>query len=179
MSITRVELRVGRALQSSMSSMMAMAVVALVPSSAYRAASPHRIVVPQMSVLSEDAAKAAWLSKLDAQSWNAQVHFMHEPLSFFALNNLAAKGTRRSQGGLVDIGEPEDFSRPLARDIDGCASVGSWACTIGGWDSPKLRPTTEVFLVLDGLGCVTDADGIPHPFGPGDVVVLPKQWHGR
>jgi uncharacterized cupin superfamily protein len=79
----------------------------------------------------------------------------------------------------VDIGEPEDFSRPLARDLAGGASVGSWACTPGGWDSPKLRPTTETFLVLDGAGSVTDADGLPHPFGAGDVVVLPKQWHGR
>lgn len=85
----------------------------------------------------------------------------------------------------VDVGEPEDFSRPLAKDDEGHvktwsdASVGSWACTPGGWDSPKLRPTTEAFFVLGGEGCVTDADGMAHPFGTGDIVVLPKQWHGR
>lgn len=116
---------------------------------------------------------------------SASTDFVHAPLSFFALDRLVAKGTRRSQGGAVDIGEPEDFSRPLAKDSEGKvqqwsgASVGSWACTAGGWDSPKLRPTTETFLVLHGEGSVTDADGMPHPFGAGDVVVLPKQWHGR
>lgn len=104
---------------------------------------------------------------------------MHAPLSFFALDKLAAKGSRRAQGSLVDVGEPYDFSRPIAKQSWNGASVGSWACTPGGWDSPKLRPTTETFLVLDGQGAVTDADGLVHPFGPGDVVVLPKHWCGR
>ena len=116
------------------------------------------------------------------------ISFVHAPLSFFAEENLAAKGSRREQGGLVDVGEPYDFSRPL-KDAEGNVvscdvgpsnfRVGSWACTAGGWESPKLRPTTEVFLVLDGEGSVTDADGAHHPFGAGDVVVLPKHWHGR
>ena len=26
---------------------------------------------------------------------------------------------------------------------------------------------------------MTDPDGTPHPFGPGDTVVLPKGWYGR
>jgi len=145
----------------------------------------------------EAAAKAAWLAKLNSPAWGpagaavsysqaaagAASAFLHAPISYFGLGNLAAKGTRRAQGGLVDIGEPEDFSRPLKEcaEIDGMcgARVGSWACTEGGWDSPKLRPTTETFLVLEGEGCVTDADGVPHPFGAGDVVVLPKEWNGR
>lgn len=166
------------------------------------AASP---ATPMMSA--EAAAKAAWLSR-NTPSWSppggfvgsvaqtapawgqAQAYvpppnLVHAPIAHFALDKLAPKGTRRSQGGLVDVGEPADFSRPLALDADGkaiswCeARVGSWACTEGGWDSPKLRPTTESFLVLDGAGRVCDADGTEHPFGPGDVVVLPKHWHGR
>ena len=107
------------------------------------------------------------------------VDLIHAPLSYFDLPLLSPKGTRRSQGGAVDIGEPEDFSRPLVKEAISGARVGSWACTAGGWDSPKLRPTTETFLVLDGTGSVTDKDGMRHPFGPGDVVVLPKHWCGR
>ena len=106
--------------------------------------------------------------------------FVHAPLSYFAPEQLAPKGSRRSQGSLVDIGEPHDFSRPLVKGAEwNGARVGSWLCTPGGWDSPKLRPTTETFLVIDGQGAVTDADGMVHPFGPGDVVVLPKHWCGR
>jgi len=161
----------------------------------------------------EAAARAAWLART-APEWSppegfvgsgnvvvgsvvpttgaptaapeqSSIEFQHAARSFFAEHRLAPKGSRRSQGGLVDVGEPHDFSRPLAKDGEGKvakwsgASAGSWACTSGGWDSPKLRPTTEVFLVLDGQGCVTDADGVAHPFGPGDVVVLPKRWYGR
>ena len=63
--------------------------------------------------------------------------------------------------------------------LGGAASCGSWACTPGGWDSPNARPSTEWFYVLSGRGAVTDPDGVPHPFGPGDVVVLPKGWYGR
>jgi len=143
----------------------------------------------------EDSDKAAWLASIEQQpSWLASVGsvpapmpagvasdvaLVHEPISYFSLDKLKPKGTRRSQGGLVDVGEPEDFSRPISDGKWSGARVGSWACTAGGWNSPKLRPTTEVFLVYDGEGCVTDTDGMRHPFGPGDVVVLPKHWSGR
>ena len=147
----------------------------------------------------EAAAKQAWLEKT-RPSWGSPIadpvdssnfgspmspDFVHRPLSYFALENLAAKGSRRSQGSLVDIGEPYDFSRPIATDAQGKAPmfngarVGSWACTAGGWDSPKLRPTTETFLVVSGRGSVSDADGMVHSFGAGDIVVLPKHWCGR
>ena len=43
-------------------------------------------------------------------------------------------------------------------------SVGSWHCTVGGWDSPTPRVTTESFYVLSG-GAVTDLDGTQHAFG--------------
>ena len=163
---------------------------------------------PAMSA--EAAARAAWLQN-NAPIWSPpegfqgsssgyvgtvvssvgapsddrpSVDFSHAPLSYFALDKLVSKGPRREQGSLVDVGEPHDFTRPLAKDAEeraqwNGAAVGSWACTAGGWESPKLRPTTEVFLVLDGEGCVTDNDGVAHPFGAGDVVVLPKHWCGR
>lgn len=98
--------------------------------------------------------------------------FIHAPMSHFAINQLTPKGPRKN----VDWGAPEDFSRAL---LKGTMSVGSWACTEGGWDSPSRRPTTEAFYVLTGQGCVTDPDGTKHPFGPGDLVVLPKHWYGR
>jgi len=103
------------------------------------------------------------------------------PLSFFDLELLTPKGPRKNP----DVGTPEDFTRPLAVVDDGRpaawsgATVGSWACTEGGWDSPKPRATTETFFVLDGAGCVTDLDGVQHAFGPGDTVILPKYWRGR
>lgn len=139
---------------------------------------PHRDIIVEPAHPKPAAAPEAESS---IHTFSGEVmDFMHEPLSFFAVDQLVAKGSRASQGGLVDIGEPYDFTRPLVQGGKWSgASVGSWACTPGGWESPKLRPTTEVFLVLDGEGCVTDADGVAHPFGAGDVVVLPKKWHGR
>jgi len=103
--------------------------------------------------------------------------FLHAPLSYFSLDKLTGKGPRAN----ADIGAPEDFTRPLAKVNEvGCGgSVGSWACTEGGWPSPKLRPTTEFFIVLDGAGTLTDLDGTAHHFGAGDIVVLPKHWSGR
>lgn len=165
----------------------------------------HRACVHASIAVDEAAAKAEWL-KRTAPDWTPPGGFMgtsdyagavvptsahtspdvssyptfvHAPLSFFAMEELTAKGTRKSQGGLVDRGEPSDFTRPLAKEKWCGAAAGSWACTPGGWDSPKLRPTTETFLVLDGDGMVTDADGVEHSFGAGDVVVLPKHWCGR
>eukprot|EP00240_Pyramimonas_obovata_P001842 CAMPEP_0118929798 /NCGR_PEP_ID=MMETSP1169-20130426/6693_1 /TAXON_ID=36882 /ORGANISM="Pyramimonas obovata, Strain CCMP722" /LENGTH=453 /DNA_ID=CAMNT_0006872053 /DNA_START=15 /DNA_END=1376 /DNA_ORIENTATION=- len=96
-----------------------------------------------------------------------------QPLSYFALDKLTPKGPRVR----VDHGDPHDFTRKLTGV--GNASAGSWACTEGGWDSPNKRDSTETFYVLSGQGCVTDPDGTPHPFGPGDAVVLPKGWYGR
>ena len=136
------------------------------------------------------AAKQAWLARTqpDEPAWRGQsspaesaarLAFVHAPLSYFALDKLASKGTRRAGGSLVDVGEPEDWSRPIAKDAWSGARAGSWACSEGGWDSPKLRPTTETFLVLEGWGCVTDVDGTQHSFGPNDVVVLPRHWSGR
>lgn len=101
---------------------------------------------------------------------------IHAPPSYFAWDQLDYKGKRKN----VDVGDPEDYSRPLAKGLaSGTTSCGSWACTEGGWDSPTKRPTTEWFFVMSGAGAVTDPDGTRHDFGPGDVVVLPKGWYGR
>ena len=103
----------------------------------------------------------------------ASPSFSHAPLSYFALEKLTPKGRRKN----VDNGDPHDRSRPLVKV--GTASVGSWHCTEGVWDSAAPRPTTESFYVLTGEASVTDLDGTRHSFGPGDTVVLPKGWSGR
>jgi uncharacterized cupin superfamily protein len=72
------------------------------------------------------------------------------PLSFFAPELLAAKGRRAS----VLAGDPHDSTRPLVKGLAGGASVGSWACTAGAWDSPAPRTSTEFFYVLSGNGCL-------------------------
>ena len=99
--------------------------------------------------------------------------FAHAPISYFALDNLTPKGARKN----ADVGDPHDATRPLVKV--GTASVGSWPCTVGGWDSPTPRVTTESFYVLSGVGAVTDLDGTRHAFGPGDLVILPRGWSGR
>jgi len=99
--------------------------------------------------------------------------FHHAPLSYFALHNLQSKGPRRN----ADVGQPHDSTRKLI-GID-TMSAGSWWCKDGGWPSPNLRATTEIFYVLSGVGCVTDNDGTRHFFSQGDVVILPKNWSGR
>ena len=104
---------------------------------------------------------------------DVMLEFSHAPLSYFALDKLTAKGPRKN----TDVGAPEDATRSLC--TVGSASAGSWHCTEGGWDSPTPRPTTEVFYVLDGEGCVTDTDGEKHEFTAGDTVILPRGWSGR
>jgi uncharacterized cupin superfamily protein len=99
--------------------------------------------------------------------------FAHAPISYFAFDQLTPKGPRKN----ADVGQPHDATRPLTSV--GSISAGTWWCAAGGWPSPALRPTTEIFLVFSGRGCVTDLDGMKHEFGPGDTVVLPKGWSGR
>ena len=98
------------------------------------------------------------------------------PISYFSYEQQTVKGPRAN----TDNGTPVDASRPFVENMQGgTASCGSWGCTEGGWLSPKPRASTEYFLVLDGRGSVDTEDGRRFPFGPGDVVVLPKGWSGR
>jgi len=103
------------------------------------------------------------------------VVYSHANFDFFEVSKLTSKGPRKN----ADVGQPHDATRPLVSYNDGKTKTGSWWCAVGGWPSPSLRDTTEVFYVFSGRGCVTDLDGMPHHFGPGDVVVLPKGWSGR
>ena len=98
---------------------------------------------------------------------------IHAPLPYFAIDQLTEKGPRKG----ADDGDPRDATRPLASD--GGLASGSWWCSAGGWPSPNLRPTSEMFYVLSGHGMLTNRDGTRACFGPGDVVVLPKGWSGR
>ncbi|CAB9521244.1 Enzyme of the cupin superfamily [Seminavis robusta] len=99
--------------------------------------------------------------------------FCHVPMEYFGLDKLSSKGPRAT----FDWGAPQDWSRKLADD--GEFRAGSWYCSEGGWASPKGKAVTEVFYVLSGYGCLGDADGVKHYFGPGDVVVIPKGHTGR
>ena len=105
---------------------------------------------------------------------------------FFEFQKLTSKGPRKNS----DIGTPEDYARPLCKDIptsksntnsinSDSISCGSWYCTKGGWPSKTPRATTEIFYVWSGFGCVTDLDGQRNYFSPGDTVILPKHWSGR
>jgi uncharacterized cupin superfamily protein len=111
---------------------------------------------------------------------NVQMHY--GDLNFFAFDKLTSKGPRKNS----DIGKPEDYSRPLCKDIQTVSSkdsdsisCGSWYCTQGGWPSKTPRATTEIFYVWKGFGCLTDIDGQRNYFSPGDTVILPKGWSGR
>ena len=98
-------------------------------------------------------------------------YFSAVPISYFSYEQQTVKGPRAN----TDNGTPVDASRPFVKNMQGgTASCGSWGCTEGGWLSPKPRASTEYFLVLDGRGSVDTEDGRRFPFGPGDVVVLPK-----
>lgn len=109
----------------------------------------------------------------EAENTNPDVSFSHAPLSYFSVDQLKPKGPRKNS----DWGQPHDASRPMA--TVGSVSTGSWWCAEGGWPSPALRATTEIFYVFSGRGCVTDLDDTAHYFGPGDTVILPKGWSGR
>jgi len=96
----------------------------------------------------------------------------YAPPDYFALSNLQSKGPRKADWGI-----PTEATRKL--DDDGILRVGAWYCSEGGWPSPNPKAHTEIFYVLEGHGCLTDADGMKHYFGPGDTVNIPKGHTGR
>ena len=83
----------------------------------------------------------------------------------------------------ADVGNPLESYRTLADKIllpnELFVSCGSGTCSQGGWPSKEPTPTTQIFYTLDGFGCLTDMDGKRHYFGPGDTVLVPKNWAGR
>ena len=132
---------------------------------------PHPIPDPSLNQVTRAAVAPPASPALDDRT-----AFRAAPLSYFALDQLELKGPRSN----VDVGDPHDYARPFVKGaLDGAVSCGSWACSPGGWNSPNPRPSTEWFYVLSGRGAVTDPDGTPHNFGPGDVVILPEGWRGR
>lgn len=108
-----------------------------------------------------------------ADQANAAVGLHHAPLEYFALDKLVSKGPRET----ADWGQPYDATRKLADD--GMLRAGSWFCSEGGWPSPNPKAHTEIFYMVDGNGCLLDADGGKHYFGPGDTVIIPKGHTGR
>lgn len=98
---------------------------------------------------------------------------VYAPLTYFGLDQLTSKGPRTT----ADWGAPHEATRKLADD--GMLRGGSWWCSQGGWPSPNQKAHTEVFYVGKGHGCLSDADGVRHYFGPGDTVVIPKGHTGR
>jgi len=99
--------------------------------------------------------------------------YTHAPMSYFDVKEMESKGAR----GTADWGTPADATRKL--DDDGSFRVGAWYCSEGGWPSPNPKAHTEIFYVLEGHGCLGDADGAKHYFGPGDTVIIPKGHTGR
>lgn len=99
--------------------------------------------------------------------------FVYAPLTYFGLDQLTSKGPRTT----ADWGTPQEATRELADD--GILRGGSWWCSQGGWPSPSPKAHTEIFYVGKGHGCLSDADGVRHYFGPGDTVIIPKGHTGR
>jgi uncharacterized cupin superfamily protein len=126
---------------------------------------PARGIASQTRVHARMQAAAAASASYGGQP--PMVEFVSAPLSYFALELLEAKGRRKN----VDVGDPHDFTRPLVKGLEGGGSVGSWACTEGGWDSPTPRTSTEFFYVLSGNGCVR-ALVSPSPVAPQPSITL-------
>jgi triosephosphate isomerase len=130
---------------------------------------PHDYYLPTLPAT--EVAQAA--QSYTTTSTSTSSSFYSAPISHFSIDKLTSKGPRKN----ADIGSPHDSTKGLASV--GNLKAGSWWCAAGGWPSPNPRDTTEIFYVLEGHACVTDMDGTRNFFGPGDVVVLPKEWSGR
>lgn len=76
----------------------------------------------------------------------------------------------------ADRGEPVVHS--VSQTVEG-ASIGIWECQPGGW--PVIsRGDTEVCVIIDGTGTVTDLEtNETAELSQGDVLILPKGWSGR
>ena len=111
------------------------------PAGAVGSVASTSVAAAPAPAIDESAAKAAWLAKSKPPSWGPgggqsaaeSAEFVHAPVSYFALDKLASKGTRRAGGSLVDVGEPEDWSRPIAKTAWNGARAGSWACSEGAY----------------------------------------------
>ena len=110
---------------------------------------------------------------VESTSSSESTGFCHAPFDYFHFDNLSSKGPRPT----CDWGTPQDWSRKLADD--GVFRAGTWYCTEGGWESLNGKAVTEVFYMVEGHGCLGDADGVKHYFGPGDMVIIPKGHTGR
>lgn len=148
------------------------------PSTSYTPSYPiTNKISPSTSSSIELAAPAPAGIVQDLESAPAEddemIRFIHAPLSHFDIPLLTPKGPRTG----ADVGSPHDSTRKLVQV--GQLRAGAWWCAAGGWPSPNLRTTTEIFYVLKGRGCVTDLEGTKMFFGPGDLVILPMGWSGR
>jgi len=104
---------------------------------------------------------------------DASVPCVCVPDSHFSWESLSCKGPRKNP----DKGSPVEYTRALCKQ--GATAVGSWGCTEGVFAGSANRPTTEIFLVVEGEGSVIDLDGTVHGWRAGDIVVLPKGWSGQ
>ena len=166
--------------QTAFLSLVALA-VSFQPRGVQRHRRPSTSLSSYLDSLSQQVPQSAALSSAPVQSATplpsegaaaATPSFVHAPIGYFGLDQLESKGPRTA-----DWGTPQDSTRLLTKD--GMLSAGSWFCSEGGWDSPNPKAHTEIFYMLTGHGCLSDADRTRHYFGPGDTVIIPKGHTGR
>ncbi len=54
--------------------------------------------------------------------------------------------------------------------------VGVWHSDVGKWE--KEFPEDEVIIMKSGRIILTGEDGVPHSYGPGDIILARKGWRG-
>lgn len=89
------------------------------------------------------------------------------------------KGPLPSTGPRVGATAGEPMTATLAlHGADGREPrVGAWESTPGTWEIEGLGHD-ETFVVIHGRARLTDAGGEPVEVTAGDVVLLPRGWHG-
>ncbi len=89
----------------------------------------------------------------------------------------------------IDLGTPKakptsltgqqfEASKALFKSADGLLEVGVWECTAGRFTASR-DTNSETCHIVAGRVTLHGPNGQTKEVGPGEVLVLPKGWHGE
>jgi len=77
----------------------------------------------------------------------------------------------------VADGPAEEVGHIFFTNVAGNVNVGVWACS-PCTERVRDYPYDQCCFVLEGSLTITDEDGHPETFGPGDAFVIPRGFNG-
>lgn len=98
-------------------------------------------------------------------------------LTVFAAQSPEPAWDRPRPDRLV-AGNPLRATREHFRSLAGDLTAGVWSCEPGAWNIAFAPGKDEFFTIIEGRVRITNADGTPAEFGPGEAGVIPAGFTG-